>query len=569
MYSSPNRADSNFDKPKPDVDSDGDGVMDIGVYDGSDLIAAPDGWDDKNRNGLRDAGEVYKMDDASDYIDYVLDPVRKDTDGDGINDATEVIGFYIKPVTGGEKKFVKTDPTSQFTDSDTFTDGFERSLNLDPTDDNDKDQDGDGLPDPIEEGGWDVETINVSTLPFQEGLSTTVLHRSKTDSLDSDEDGLTDYEEFFLKTNPSNKDSDGDGIDDRLEHLGYALGHKVNNADLGFIKTNPLDADTDNDKRSDGDEAELLDVETKRWIIRVDGETPYQVFTNPLVADADFDGLVDGDEFLQKSDPSKYDTDSDGRNDRLEKEGDFNPLIEDFTVTVIVSNLKITKDGDYDPQLLLPGPPSLLNPFVPTDGTKEELDLSKFGNPGDFGIEIVVRNPLESKWEDSDVRSVFALQAKYSNYYDVLYDDSTNANFPFRDVQDHITAGFQVRSGQTLQFERFISLGTRSTSFVMAKSDVFSIEGVIAEYDLNPNVMNLYGNTIGQGTSVILGGAEGVKATSSGKTISPVFYGEDLLNSEERIQELTFNFTDADNMEGFPGIDGKITGALKMMLIVS
>lgn len=553
VYSSPNRADSNFDKPKPDADSDEDGVPDIDVYDGSDLIAAPDGWDDKNGNFLRDAGEVYKMDDASDYIDYVLDPIRKDTDGDGINDATEVIGFYIKSVTGGDKKFVKkTNPTSQFTDEDTFTDGFERSLNLDPTDGRDQDQDGDGLPDPIEEGGWDVKTINVSTLPFQEGLSTTVLRQSKTDSLDSDEDGLTDYEEFFLKTNPSSKDSDGDGIDDRLEHLGYALGHKVNNAELGSIKTNPLDADTDNDKRSDGDEAELLDVETKRWIIRVDGETPYQVFTNPLVADADFDGLVDGDEFSQKSDPSKYDTDSDGRNDRLEKEGFFNPLIQDFTVTVIVSSLQITKDGD-------------------PDGSEEQTDLTKVANPGDFGVHVVVREPYQYL-DDSSYQSssVFQHKAFLKDYRTVFYDnnnvaDLINSTIP-GDISD--TIGVDVRSGTTLAIDKIFTLYSRQRSFVVAKNQTFSIEGVIAEYDSLEDDFR----RIKLGTTVFLGGLEGVKATSSGDSTakaSGVFYGEDLLNSETRIQELTFNFTEADNFEYTPGKDGKITGALKMMLIVS
>lgn len=96
----------------------------------------------------------------------------------------------------------------------------------------------------------------------------------------------------------------------------------------------------------------------------------------------------------------------------------------------------------------------------------------------------------------------------------------------------------------------------------MAKNDIFCIDGVIIELD------TAQGELI-DGTSVFLGGVEGVKATSSGKTFSPVFYGEDLLNSEDRIQELTFNFAEADNIEVKPGKNGKITGTLKMLLIVS
>ena len=57
VYSSPNRADSNFDAPKPGVDSDGDGIEDRLEYSGSDLFAAPAGWEDKrlgHEQGRRD-----------------------------------------------------------------------------------------------------------------------------------------------------------------------------------------------------------------------------------------------------------------------------------------------------------------------------------------------------------------------------------------------------------------------------------------------------------------------------------------------------------------------------------
>ncbi len=194
--------------------------------------------------------------------------------------------------------------------------------------------------------------------------------KSSTESVDTDGDGLTDYEEFFLHTDPSSKDSDNDGIDDRVEHLGYALGHKVGTQDIGIITTDPLDADTDNDMRSDGDEAELEDVETKRWVVRATGAvksgevsqgSAYQVFSNPLVADADFDGLVDGQEFADldgdgtidlgryRTDPNNSNTDGDKRDDGVEFDAGTNPLVEDFMVTVFFNSITITKDGDWDP----------------------------------------------------------------------------------------------------------------------------------------------------------------------------------------------------------------------------
>ncbi len=58
VFSAPNRADSNFDAPKPGVDSNKDGIEDRLVYSGSDGFAAPAGWNDKNGNGLRDRFEV-------------------------------------------------------------------------------------------------------------------------------------------------------------------------------------------------------------------------------------------------------------------------------------------------------------------------------------------------------------------------------------------------------------------------------------------------------------------------------------------------------------------------------
>jgi hypothetical protein len=195
-YSSPNRRDSNFDNPKPGVDSDLDGVDDRLEFDGSDGNVGPAGWDDKNSNGLRDRFETFRID----INDLVLDPIRKDTDEDGINDATEIIGFRITPIDapGTTKLIARTDPTNPFTDSDTFTDGFERLVGLDPTDGSDTDEDGDGLPDRVELiSGWIVRTYGVSTSPFEQGPATQIIGYSRIDSVDSDEDGLTDYEEFF------------------------------------------------------------------------------------------------------------------------------------------------------------------------------------------------------------------------------------------------------------------------------------------------------------------------------------------------------------------------------------
>lgn len=101
------------------------------------------------------------------------------------------------------------------------------------------------------------------------------------DDTDTDGDGLTDFEEALIGTDPRNPDTDDDGINDGDE------------VELG---TDPLNLDTDGDTLYDG------------------GELVYD--TDPLDPDTDGDGLSDGDEvYVFGSDPTLADTDGDGIND--------------------------------------------------------------------------------------------------------------------------------------------------------------------------------------------------------------------------------------------------------------
>jgi hypothetical protein len=107
---------------------------------------------------------------------------------------------------------------------------------------------------------------------------------------DSDLDTLTNAEEFALGTDPSKKDSDGDGIDDNEETV-----------------TDPTKADTDGDDLNDKDERDVH-------------------MTDPLVADSDGDRLSDGDEVLiHLTDPNKTDSDEDTFSDSIELNSGSNP----------------------------------------------------------------------------------------------------------------------------------------------------------------------------------------------------------------------------------------------------
>jgi len=105
--------------------------------------------------------------------------------------------------------------------------------------------------------------------------------------------------ELPVTLDPRNADTDGDGVDDRLEILSGA---------------NPLVADTDGDGLSDAEE------------IFTTGTSPAHVGV-----DSDFDGLSDDEELAASTDPANPDTDGDGIKDGAEVYGTlYLPVYEMF-----------------------------------------------------------------------------------------------------------------------------------------------------------------------------------------------------------------------------------------------
>ncbi len=222
-----------------------------------------------------------------------------------------------------------TDPLSQDTDRDQISEGLERVLGSDPRDPTDGgflgDRDGDGLNDGLEEVvGWIV--VANGGPPYD-------VH-SNANIPDSDLDGLPDYAEFVLRTDPNEPDTDGDGLTD-LDELSAAQLDSLKryndlfpsfdlNVDLSDAHgTNPLNCDTDGDFLTD--DFELLEG----WTVTApaqNGTTVYHVYSDPIRKDTDGDGLNDGGEYkhtlggspVPPTDPNDYDTDADGRIDGVE-----------------------------------------------------------------------------------------------------------------------------------------------------------------------------------------------------------------------------------------------------------
>ncbi len=190
------------------------------------------------------------------------DPLSRDTDGDGIDDATEFV-----PGCGGCGSGVVN-----------LYDGYV----------NNADSDYDGLED-LPDAKKDVpEAVNIDIKPSSRswvlwpepkdadgflgttdaGLNDGELFDDAITGIcdsDSDGDGLLDGEEYQLGTDPYDWDTDDDGRGDGEEVTGG-----------GPIPSDPADFDTDDDGLGDG--------------VEVHGANP----TNPVNADTDSDGLADG-----------------------------------------------------------------------------------------------------------------------------------------------------------------------------------------------------------------------------------------------------------------------------------
>ncbi|MEW6536397.1 MAG: hypothetical protein AB1454_12365 [Candidatus Auribacterota bacterium] len=158
---------------------------------------------------------------------------------------------------------------------------------------------------------------------------------------DTDNDGLSDGYEVQNGLNPlvndTNLDSDNDGLSDNVEVSVYG--------------TDKYDADSDDDGLTDGEEIQTyttdpLDNDTDDDGA-VDGQE-IQYSTNPFLSDTDNDGLIDGDEINETyTNPLLADTDNDGLLDVEEVEITLN-FGDEFLINSSASSNKdpsITFDG--------------------------------------------------------------------------------------------------------------------------------------------------------------------------------------------------------------------------------
>ena len=260
-------------------DTDGDGILD-----GTELsLQQPDGDDTDLARFVPDADS------------QTTDPLDTDSDDGGVGDGAE----------------------------DADHDGAVGAGETDPLDASDDDSDGDGLSDDLElQHGTNVSDPDTDGDGLADGAEVELLMHPL--DIDSDDDGLSDGLEAALGTDPRLADTDGDGLADGLE-LGVTMPLPGSASDAAYAfagtdtarfvadaqpstTTDPTLKDSDGDGLDDGVEDADGDG---AWRAQIGGTgTPGGGETNPAEADTDGDGLDDKQE-LEVHGTSPVDLDSD------------------------------------------------------------------------------------------------------------------------------------------------------------------------------------------------------------------------------------------------------------------
>jgi hypothetical protein len=333
------------------------------------------------------------------------DPLSWDTDLDGLSDGTEV-GYTLGDVPEGTDISAghfrsdldrhTTDPTLKDSDYDGIADGWvdsnsngifdmgegeDRNLNgrvdAGETDPNSVDSDKDGLAD-----GYDVMKDSIpgnKLINFQNIFDHTI--SGVSGSADPFYWGELSYSDHNLNagldnsftqfipqlgpTDPTNPDSDGDGLSDgpsgELTTYFHGTGDEKSDVDpedpmqdiysiLGVHDylpyqrafTDPSVMDTDEDGLSDGMEVSGWEINIihERTKERVRTIAAAETFCDPTRKDTDYDGIDDFAEFQNSSDPRLWDTDGDLILDK--DEGPGNQTQIDGSDPVIVGAIKVT-----------------------------------------------------------------------------------------------------------------------------------------------------------------------------------------------------------------------------------
>ena len=317
----------------PSEDDDGDGIPDAIEQDGlrtglgykvytststqdSNGDGIPDGRD-TDGDGLADGEEILvnqiktNPDNQGNYFAMVSDPTDPNTDGDELNDSTEVGGWDLRVDEQGgaavrwnpdssTTMHVESNPRKQHTDDDDVPDGEEkRLLHTDPRVDRTYDSTATRQSDVVDRiyQMWDtanaVDKAGVTTSARALGVIGPSESAATLENIQLD-DGSDDFDFIINDTSDSGFEAFTFRPLDWPTNGDHRTDTWLSNEAEGFINADPWDPDTDDDGLTDGQEL--------KWITRSRvGQASINALekditpgTNPLLNDSDGDGYWDG-----------------------------------------------------------------------------------------------------------------------------------------------------------------------------------------------------------------------------------------------------------------------------------
>jgi glycosidase len=299
-----------------DLDDDDDGLAD---FDEGTQTPLPNGFPTDDPR-YKPNPETWNNGDVHVHNAYgKSNPLMADTDGDGLPDGLEVGWRQPGPDTStaadtnddGYPNFIgdldppfynTLDNLGKVPGVNSASEGGDRAKRLrgSTTNPNNPDTDGDGIPDGIEDAnrnGWidgDGDPLATDAEPS--------LTRNWPN-------GIRDAGEVWLETDPTNPDTDGDGLSDGYgedKDFDGKITGDTNNDRIWqpgevWTETDPLNADTDGDGLPDGWEVRFGLNPLDDGSVAFDGSTPNEI--NGANGDPDGDGLTNLQELLAGTDP--------------------------------------------------------------------------------------------------------------------------------------------------------------------------------------------------------------------------------------------------------------------------
>ncbi|WP_297090667.1 calcium-binding protein [Thermococcus sp.] len=311
-----------------------------------------DGDSLSDREELKLGTIVYKKDTDGDglwdgwEVKLGTDPFNEDTDGDGLSDLGEVMPQLVNmKLTGQVPSWLPQNPD----EVDVWDGASEAEISLSRY---------------IEyylvnsaEWKYLLCSLDEKSLTVQHGLPVDVF-RGKT----FEHEGETCF--LLPSTDPTNPDTDGDGLSDYDElHFEYVYTtYNRNDNSTSIVEGNPIildptNPDTDGDGLRDG-----IDPVPAHYDF--DGDGLIEDNACAFALDCDKDGVTDRTENLSKTDPANPDTDGDGLTDWEEQFWySTNPLVQDTDGDGFTDFEEVKAGSDPNkPNSKPPAPPSVEKP---------------------------------------------------------------------------------------------------------------------------------------------------------------------------------------------------------------